>query len=99
MTKKTKTKIKSLEDLRQLLAEDLLDPEYPMELVEQELREAGLDPEKIAKDGQEFVDKLLKKHFCPDCNEAVRSYLTVEGSTRCANCRIPLRDKDGRPTF
>jgi len=45
-----------------ILAADILDPEYPIEWVEQELRDAGFDPDKIAKDSMEIVRKTLAEH-------------------------------------
>lgn len=53
---------KALERMMESLAEDVLDPEYPIELVEQELRDAGIDPDKVAEDGKKLVEELRKKH-------------------------------------
>lgn len=58
MTKKTLTLERMIEDL----ASDVLDPDYPIELVEQELRDAGIDPEKVAENGKKLVEELRKKH-------------------------------------
>jgi len=43
------------------LASDVLDPDYPIELVEQELREAGIGPEGVAERGKKFAEGLLRK--------------------------------------
>lgn len=50
----------TLEDLQEALAADVLDPEYPIEWVKEELREAGLDPEKIAESGRRAAQEHLK---------------------------------------
>jgi len=39
----------------------VLDPDYPIELVEQELREAGIGPEGVAERGKKFAEGLLRK--------------------------------------
>ena len=54
-------KIDDLELLRRILAfdEDLLREDYPRELVEAELREAGLDPEEVGRRGEAFVKNLM----------------------------------------
>lgn len=36
----------------------ILDPDYPIELVEEELRAVGLDPDKVARDGVSLVEHL-----------------------------------------
>jgi len=51
-----------MQQIRDALAEDVLDSEYPIEWVEQELREAGFDPEKIGKDCAELMKKLRKEN-------------------------------------
>lgn len=43
------------------LSEDVLDPDYPVELVEQDLRDAGLDPEKVRERGRKLGERLLAK--------------------------------------
>ena len=42
-------------------AAEVLEPDYPIELVDEELREAGGDPEAIGKRGVELVEELLAK--------------------------------------
>jgi hypothetical protein len=37
------------------LADDVLDPEYPIEWVDEDLRAMGVDPEEVAKRGVQFV--------------------------------------------
>ena len=37
----------------------LLDPNTPMEVIDAELRAAGLDPEQIGAEGEDLVRKLL----------------------------------------
>jgi hypothetical protein len=41
------------------IADDVLDPDYPKELLDEELREAGGDPEAIGKRGADLAAKLL----------------------------------------
>jgi hypothetical protein len=43
------------------LAEDVLSDDYPLEEVERELREAGLDPDQVAKRGSAAIQQLAKK--------------------------------------
>jgi len=43
-----------------VLNKSVLDHDYPIELVDEELREFGLDPDKVAKEGREFVEGLIK---------------------------------------
>lgn len=45
--------------LRTIAREDMLDPDYPGELIDEELRRAGADPEEIGREGEAFVNKLL----------------------------------------
>lgn len=52
---------RSLEELRESLEADVLDPEYPIEMVEEELRAAGLDPEKIGAEGEAIARDALAK--------------------------------------
>jgi hypothetical protein len=51
----------TLEKVADALDEDVLDEDYPMELVEQELREAGLDPERIARTGRRIAARFASK--------------------------------------
>jgi len=41
------------------MEEDVLDADYPVEQVDEELRETGLDPEAVARRGRDFVAGLL----------------------------------------
>ena len=59
---KAKREAFTLEHMIECLAADMLDPEYPMELIKQELRDAGLDPEEVGRRGEELVAELRKKH-------------------------------------
>jgi hypothetical protein len=43
------------------LDDDLLDPNIPKEIVEDELRKLGLDPEEVAKSGLEFINQLQER--------------------------------------
>lgn len=43
------------------LDDDLLDPDYPIELVERELRDIGLDPDEVGRRGVELVERLKKQ--------------------------------------
>jgi len=53
----------TLEALQAALDEDILDPEaYTNEEICQMIREAGGDPDEIARRGQKFVAELLVKH-------------------------------------
>lgn len=47
--------------LLELRAAEVLEPDYPIELVDEELREAGGDPEAIGKRGAALVAALLAK--------------------------------------
>lgn len=49
--------------LLEVRAAEVLEPDYPIELVDQELREAGGDPEAIGKRGVALVEKLLAKRM------------------------------------
>jgi hypothetical protein len=45
--------------LRAIARDDMLDPDYPEALIDEELRKAGGDPEEIGREGEAFVKKLL----------------------------------------
>jgi hypothetical protein len=45
--------------LRAIARDDMLAPDYPEELLDEELREAGADPDELGRHGEEFVKKLL----------------------------------------
>lgn len=47
--------------MEQVLAEDLLDPAYPIEVVETELRERGHDPAAVAARGRELARQILER--------------------------------------
>ena len=47
--------------MEQALAEDVLDPAYPIEAVEDELRERGGDPAVIAARGRALAGQLLER--------------------------------------
>lgn len=47
--------------LLELRAGEVLEPDYPIELVDAELRDAGGDPEAIGKRGAALVESLLAK--------------------------------------
>jgi hypothetical protein len=47
--------------LLEVRAAEVLEPDYPIELVDEELREAGGDPEAIGKRGAALIETLLAK--------------------------------------
>jgi len=49
-------------ELIDALDKAVLDSDYPIELVNEYLREFGLDPEEVAREGREFVNKLIEKY-------------------------------------
>lgn len=61
MTKKQYIDDKALDDLEAALAEDLLDPSTPVDVVEQYLRDAGGNPDKIRTEGVALVHELLEQ--------------------------------------
>lgn len=81
-----------------MLDEDVLDPEYPMEPVEQELREAGLDPEKVAATGRRIAARFASKGRAWDGMMKARAYdvlsQTVEDGVR-AGWRRAHKHVDG----
>lgn len=52
---------------------DVLDPECPRELVEQDLREAGLDPEEVGENGRKLAERLLRKRKRRTCDVLERA--------------------------
>ena len=62
MTKREKKKHpRALEEMLSSVDRDPMRPETPSELVDEELRAAGGDPERIRAEGVSFVDALLEK--------------------------------------
>lgn len=57
----TLAKLRFLNSLDESLANDVLLPDYPEELIDKELRKAGFDPEEVAREGAELASNLLTK--------------------------------------
>lgn len=60
MKSKAKTD-KELWSFLESLNDDLLDPDLPEDIVDEELRELGLDPNVIAKKGIEFINQRQER--------------------------------------
>jgi hypothetical protein len=61
MNGKPRSDAELLAALDESLASDVLDPEYPIEWVDEDLRAMGVDPEEVAKRGVQFVKRLLSE--------------------------------------
>jgi hypothetical protein len=57
------------------IAEDVLDPDYPDELVDEDLREMGLDPEAVGRRGADLAARLLAER-----REALRDEAIAAGA-------------------
>jgi hypothetical protein len=71
------------------LDDPLLDPDMPVEEVDNQLREMGLDPEKLEADGIQFMKTLI----CADC-EATKPRVHMskcDGAHRCDTADGALR--------
>lgn len=91
---------RTLREMLDVLEEDVLDPDYPIELVEQELREAGLDPEKIAETGRRIARRFVARAKATGGTMRVRAYdvlsQAVEDGVR-AGWRRAHKHVDGPP--
>jgi hypothetical protein len=90
--KKTETKDPTLERMLRSIAEDPLRPETPPEVVDDELRAAGGDPERIRAEGAAFAKQLLEKR------RAILKDRTREdlARRRAAAARAPHIPRDSR---
>jgi len=61
MNRETKPVPGALAKMEESVARDPLRPETPAELVDEELREAGGDPERIRRDGGDLAKLLLER--------------------------------------
>lgn len=77
-----------VEALCEALDADVLEPDYPIEEVDQDLRDMGVDPDEVGQRGEELVQGLLaekkskakeprKYRPCEDCND--EGYRTRDG--------------------
>jgi hypothetical protein len=90
-TKKTDTKLRDPRDVLraiEAIADDILDADYPEELVDQELREAGLVPEEVARRGADLAARLLAER---------REALRREAVARVAPLAARLEAAQARP--
>jgi hypothetical protein len=87
--------------LRAIAGDDMLDPDYPEELIDEELRKAGADPEEIGREGEAFVEKLLAERDAAVNRKAsgtrLRSRSKVSSplpsATKTASSMPPVRTK------
>jgi hypothetical protein len=71
------------------IAEDVLDPEYPKELLDEELREMGLDPEGVGRRGADLAQRLLAERREALRKEAVASATPLAQRLEAARARPP----------
>ena len=78
-----------VEQWKALLAlgeDDMLEPDYPEALVDQGLREAGLDPDEVGAEGEAFVKRLMAENAEAATRKASRTRLR---STTKATSSLP----------
>jgi hypothetical protein len=69
------------------IAEDVLDADYPEELVDAELREAGLDPVEVARRGSELAARLLAEQRAALRSEAIAEVAPLAARVEAARAR------------
>jgi hypothetical protein len=79
----------ALRRLADFIDDDLLRDEYPIELVDEELRAQGMDPEEIGRRGEAFVRDLLEKKRNEMHAEALAKVAPLEARARAARAKAP----------
>ena len=92
----SKGKIDAEELVRRILRfdEDLLRDDYPRDLLDAEIREAGGDPEAIRAEGEAFVKKLLRDRAKAESRQASRTRLRSRAQTTSSSSFADSQSKE-----
>jgi hypothetical protein len=85
--------VAALRRMLDALDEDVLEEEYPLELIEEEIRAAGGDPEAIGRRGAALAKELLDKRRRAFEAEALESVAELEKRAVLARAR-PVRSRE-----
>lgn len=80
---------KVLRDMLDSLDNDVLDPDYPIEWVDEDLRAMGADPERIGREGAAFAKALLEKRRLAWQAEALAGVAPLQESAEKARRAKP----------